>query len=116
MATQPEAFAKLHQLDYTSLEQQMTRTMQEPRFDFFELPRELRDFVYHYLWEDYPKMKVPYSGKRNQSHYNPTINKPQLKTCINYRKDGPPLPSWLFASKTFFSEATTTFNECAEWA
>jgi hypothetical protein len=60
-------------------------------------------------------MKVPYSGTRNQSHFNFTINKPQLKTCVHYREDESPIPSWLFVSKTIFSEATSTFNECAEW-
>jgi hypothetical protein len=90
--------------------------MSEPLFQFFELPRELRDLIYHHLWQDCPAITVPYSGRTTESHYNPAINEPHFKACHDYSKDNVPLPPWVFANTTFFYEAISAFEENADWA
>jgi hypothetical protein len=85
--------------------------MAEPLLEFFDLPRELRDFVYHYLWEDHPDITTPYSNRRTELRYDQSINKCHTKTYLHNN----PFPPWLLASKAFLYEATAAFNERAEW-
>ncbi|KAF1845617.1 uncharacterized protein K460DRAFT_258971, partial [Cucurbitaria berberidis CBS 394.84] len=79
---------------------------------FFELPRELRDLVYHFLWYDYPDLAVLYRGKWCVVGYQ-TMNALSTKGQIQQRSHR--LPAWLFINKLFHKEAIFALNERAEW-
>ena len=80
--------------------------------DFFDLPRELRDLVYHFLWYDYPDIATSYRDKQSRVRYRPTTS-PSAKQRIHRKRTG--LPAWLFINKAFLEEAIATFNARAEW-
>jgi len=83
-------------------------------FHFFELPRELRDLIYHFLWLGVPDLIVPYLGRKSLIRYDATngvCSKPPDQPWNRMEL----LPSWLFLGKAFFEECVTALNERSEW-
>lgn len=89
---------------------------QPSSFRFFDLPRELRDHVYHFICLDMYPFKVPIEHRTMCVQYNPT-NEPRAKTTVveDIRPVSKSLPRWLFVSKTFFKESLAVFTENSEW-
>lgn len=80
---------------------------------FFDLPRELRDMVYHFLWYEHEGMAVPYLGQRAKVEYLDTTSAAvKRRGFVGLRCR---LPKWLCISKTFHNEVVDAFIERAEW-
>jgi hypothetical protein len=82
-------------------------------FDFFKLPRELRDLVYHYLWQGSPNLVVPYLGKKSLIRYSGS-NQPHAKPLDMLSTRTEVLPQWLFINKAFYDESVTLLTKHAE--
>ncbi|KAJ4370722.1 hypothetical protein N0V83_005243 [Neocucurbitaria cava] len=80
---------------------------------FFDLPRELRDIIYHFLWHEHEGIAVPYFGQRARMDYLETTSAAVKRLHYYCRKY--PLPKWLCISKMFHKEVIDAFNERAEW-
>lgn len=76
------------------------------RFRFGDLPREIRDIVYHELWKATPGVRVPYE----QNHLHLSYG--------DYgwweKHDG--LPAWLFANKAIMKEGIQQLLLKASWS
>lgn len=76
---------------------------QQPKLSFSELPRELRDAIYHQLWLQTPRFY--FRGVCQDSLcYNP--NTPGLQRG---------LPCWLFTSRSVFQEGLQQLYRRASW-
>ncbi|KAF2033827.1 hypothetical protein EK21DRAFT_108616 [Setomelanomma holmii] len=77
------------------------------QFDFFGLPRELRDMIYDGIWNEQDTILEPYHNIRGDF---------RRRTADNWRarfKQG--LPPCLWASKQFLEEAMALFFKRAHW-
>ncbi|KAF2877548.1 hypothetical protein BDV95DRAFT_601929 [Massariosphaeria phaeospora] len=83
---------------------------------FFDLPREIRDSIYHHYWRTYPCIRTSFHGMltdlRYEGYHSMTISRKRFG--YPERMQGP-YPTWLLANKVLFSEALSQFSRKAEW-
>ncbi|KAH6124287.1 hypothetical protein HBI69_042030 [Parastagonospora nodorum] len=83
------------------------------QFPFFKLPRELRDLVYHFLWQGYPYQVVAYSNRKTILRYIAS-NQVYTKSAFDSQWTHT-LPEWLFINKAFHTESIALLLERSEW-
>lgn len=84
---------------------------------FTELPRELRDLVYHHLWQSKPRLD--FEGRREDIFYAKYTPQPVARRSDQHRdRDERSLPTglpqWLRTSKMILEEGLEAFNRNAE--
>jgi hypothetical protein len=101
----------------------------ELTFDFFALPRQLRDMVYHYLWESAPRVAAYHYATNSGilAHYDGFIlDEDHLDTWEKLQRTSRPdyswrpnqndgLPSWLRSNKSILKEGMAQFTRYAHW-
>ncbi|KAH5438126.1 hypothetical protein HBI60_053360 [Parastagonospora nodorum] len=75
---------------------------------FFDLPLELRNMVYHELWECTPRIAIQNEGLNN------TVYAHHTSACCDIGKPSR-MPLWLLTSKQMLKEAVGEFQLNARW-
>ena len=93
-----------------------TKPLIPQTISLFDLPRELRDQIYHYYWTAQPKYLAPRTPFHPlKVHFNyagrPDITKEAVIKTATQR-----FPEWLQASKQLQSEALEQYASRAEWS
>ncbi|KAF2123437.1 hypothetical protein P153DRAFT_435904 [Dothidotthia symphoricarpi CBS 119687] len=89
-------------------------------FRFFDLPRELRDMIYHEVWPTTPELYQHVIDK-SQRHLGCQGCRQGLFAAYQPRTPRDPcrneyaLPSWLQASKAFLEEAMDQYYRKCQW-
>ncbi|KAF2876300.1 hypothetical protein BDV95DRAFT_221751 [Massariosphaeria phaeospora] len=68
---------------------------------FFDMPREIRDDIYHLIWKEEQMVSVPYRGSTFMIEYD---KRPYSYRCKK------PLPTWLLTNKAMLEEGLAQFQ------